>query len=463
MITRIEIDGFKSFRDFKLELAPFTLIAGANASGKSNLFDALMLLSSIAESDLRQAFARQRGEPEELFTQYGSDERAAHMHFAVEMFVNPLIRDDWGNESELAHLRLRYEIAIERRKTASGLEKLLVTREELRPIRPSEDGWLEKMVGKKNKHWRALKGKNTYKPYIYTDRKDGIPTIFVRQDGIRGGRPTPVKELERSVLSGISGTEFPHAFAAKKEMMSWRELHLQPNEMRRPSKMLGPTQLGPHGEHLAGMLQRLQEKDPDAMLRISRKLSRFVPSIRRIYVDKDEERKQFIIRAETTEGQRWSAAVLSEGTLRLLVLAALSEDEEWSGTLCLEEPENGVHPTRIKDTVALLADLVTDFREVPEAKAFRLRQVLANTHSPILLQEFFRAIKDDWFQGACYFAEIRPVADPKHKATWHRTRMLPVTLDEKEQIPGLTPPEEKISLLRVKDFLMYQKTPEPVK
>ena len=41
MITRIEIDGFKTFENFGLDLHPFTAIVGPNASGKSNLFDAI--------------------------------------------------------------------------------------------------------------------------------------------------------------------------------------------------------------------------------------------------------------------------------------------------------------------------------------------------------------------------------------------------------------------------------------
>jgi AAA15 family ATPase/GTPase len=47
MITQIEIDGFKSFQKFKGELAPLPVIVGENGSGKSNLFDALQLLSSL--------------------------------------------------------------------------------------------------------------------------------------------------------------------------------------------------------------------------------------------------------------------------------------------------------------------------------------------------------------------------------------------------------------------------------
>ncbi|MFG2517090.1 AAA family ATPase [Streptomyces sp. NPDC048584] len=38
MITRIEIDGYTSFDDFALDLSPFTVLVGANASGKSNLW-----------------------------------------------------------------------------------------------------------------------------------------------------------------------------------------------------------------------------------------------------------------------------------------------------------------------------------------------------------------------------------------------------------------------------------------
>ena len=50
MITRIEISGFKSFWEFQMDFAPFTVVAGLNASGKSNLFDALRLLSNFSAS-----------------------------------------------------------------------------------------------------------------------------------------------------------------------------------------------------------------------------------------------------------------------------------------------------------------------------------------------------------------------------------------------------------------------------
>ena len=42
MVTRLELDGFKTFRSFAVDLSPFQVIVGPNNAGKSNLFDALM-------------------------------------------------------------------------------------------------------------------------------------------------------------------------------------------------------------------------------------------------------------------------------------------------------------------------------------------------------------------------------------------------------------------------------------
>ena len=67
MITRIEIDGFKTFDRFVLDLRPFTAVVGPNASGKSNLFDAIKFVSRLAQTDIREAMLELRGRPEELF------------------------------------------------------------------------------------------------------------------------------------------------------------------------------------------------------------------------------------------------------------------------------------------------------------------------------------------------------------------------------------------------------------
>ena len=68
MITRVVIKGYKSLRDVDLELSALTLVIGPNASGKSNLLDALGLLSRMATGGtIRSAFDEHRGNPLEAF------------------------------------------------------------------------------------------------------------------------------------------------------------------------------------------------------------------------------------------------------------------------------------------------------------------------------------------------------------------------------------------------------------
>ncbi|MGB3570927.1 MAG: AAA family ATPase, partial [Phormidesmis sp.] len=52
MLTRLRISGFKNLVDVDIRFGPFTCIAGTNGVGKSNLFDAIRFLSSLADRPL---------------------------------------------------------------------------------------------------------------------------------------------------------------------------------------------------------------------------------------------------------------------------------------------------------------------------------------------------------------------------------------------------------------------------
>jgi predicted ATPase len=85
MITRIEIDGFKSFDDFVIDLTRFHVLIGTNAAGKSNLCEALTFFRH-AVSTGKQPYAGLaliRGTDVELFHQYDDGTRAAEMRIAV--------------------------------------------------------------------------------------------------------------------------------------------------------------------------------------------------------------------------------------------------------------------------------------------------------------------------------------------------------------------------------------------
>jgi AAA15 family ATPase/GTPase len=51
VLTQIQLRNFKSYRSGTLHLAKLTVLIGANASGKSNLIEALRLLGRIAQGE----------------------------------------------------------------------------------------------------------------------------------------------------------------------------------------------------------------------------------------------------------------------------------------------------------------------------------------------------------------------------------------------------------------------------
>ncbi|MBU1208087.1 MAG: AAA family ATPase [Proteobacteria bacterium] len=69
MLKRLRVQGFKSLADIEVEFPALTVLFGPNASGKSNLLDALLILSRIAtERTLADSLSGPvRGYPAELF------------------------------------------------------------------------------------------------------------------------------------------------------------------------------------------------------------------------------------------------------------------------------------------------------------------------------------------------------------------------------------------------------------
>jgi predicted ATPase len=67
MITRLCISGYRSLRDIRLELGAFTVVTGANGSGKSSLYRALRLLADIAQGRIIQSLALEGGLPSALW------------------------------------------------------------------------------------------------------------------------------------------------------------------------------------------------------------------------------------------------------------------------------------------------------------------------------------------------------------------------------------------------------------
>ena len=454
MITYIKINGFKSFHNFEMEFTPFTVIAGANASGKSNLFDALTLLSRLAETDnLKRAFSEQRGEFIEMFTQYGDDKYANEIHFAVEMLVNRKVKDAWGSEAELKYTRLRYELNIRRFTNQSGLEDLEVTNESLIKLNHNEDKWIRIIPKKSLDNWRprVATGKRGAS-YIETAMEENISTVLVPQDGSQGNRRRfPLNKATRTVLSSFDAIDFPHVLAAKEEMKSWKFLQLNPDDLRQAtSKNRGEDIISSSGKNLAAALYRIKQIDSYNLKDISRKLNSFLPNFTEVDVIDDNENKQYLIKLKDVDKKEFSSRVLSEGTLRILALCILEFDDKHTGLLCFEEPENGIHPFRIKAMTNLLKDLSSDFNDIGSP----IRQVIVNTHSPVLVGNMFEWESDP--NVSIWYAQMRTnifsINNERLKTSITKINRV-IKLLNNQGVIELSEQERKLTLATVREYL----------
>lgn len=396
MLTRFRVSGFKNLLDTDLRFGPFTCVAGANGVGKSNLFDAIGFLSLLADHPLLEAAAAVRGghpgsgDPagvRSLFHRVG-ERVGEEMSFWAEMIVPAAGRDELGQEVRATTTFLTYELVLARRELEGPGSPLEIVREELRHV---ARGQAHKHLPFKHSaaRWRssAVLGERRV-PLISTVDEDGARVILRHKDGGTGGHPSryAAARLPRTVLSGCNTAEHPTALLARREMQSWRLLQLEPAALRRGDELTSPSLLGPDGSHLAATLYRLSRDDDGVYARVGERLARLVDEVRSVRVDHDERRQTLTLEATDRTGTPYPASSLSGGSLRFLALAVLERDPESQGLLCVEEPENGVHPERVPALLELLQEMAVDVDE-PLSAQNPLRQIIVNTHSPAVVTQ----------------------------------------------------------------------------
>ncbi|MDE0142266.1 MAG: AAA family ATPase [Caldilineaceae bacterium] len=399
MLTRLQVSGFKNLVDVDVRFGPFTCIAGANGTGKSNLFDAIQFLGRLASDTFVDAAASIRADEDKgssvqsLFHRIGS-EYADSISFTAEMIVPDTGVDDLGQEAKATFTFLRYSLELAYQVDGglpySGSFELM--QESLEHIKLGEAS-RHLRFQHSAKDWRnsVVKGRRAA-PFISTVEHEGQRVVRLHQDGGSSGRPQSfsAKNLPRTVLSTANALESPTALLARREMQSWRLLQLEPSSLRKPDEFMTPPGMRPDGSHLPATLYSLantvnQENsdsgDTWVYEQIALRLSDLIDDVYEVSIDRDEKRQLLTLQVQDKNGTTYPARSLSDGTLRFLALAVLALDPTALGVMCLEEPENGIHPGRISAMLELLQDIAVNVHR-PVAADNPLRQVIVNTHSP---------------------------------------------------------------------------------
>ncbi len=368
MITSIRLKNFKNFADETLRVGPFTILVGANASGKSNIRDAFRFLHGIGQGyTLAEIFGGKReagwkpirGAMDEI-TRFGQQA------FSIEI------------ELKLSNGNASYLIEAGADKKRSG--EFGVAKEELK---------LESTL-------------------IYTAHSDDI-NLRVCGAWDKTKKEIPF-DLGRPALTQLIKS-FRREQALSDRMMEelcsilsdMRFLELSPEQMREPA-FPGATLLGDRGENLPVVLREICT-DPKRKNLLTSWLAELTPmDVEDFEFPPDHSGRTYLTICEKN-GRRVSAYSASDGTLRFLATLAVLLGKDSKGLYFFEEIDTGIYPARLY----LLLELI----EKQTAK--NNIQVITTTHAPDLLT----FVNDNTFEKmsvVCRLensqdAIIRPVAE----------------------------------------------------
>jgi predicted ATPase len=395
MLTRLEIKGFKNLVDVKVDLGPVNYIAGPNGAGKSNIFDAVHLLSLLADKPFIEAAQQVRGGTQlgGLFTVGGED----RIELACEVLIPRVGTDDFGQGAEASSTWLRYELALRHEKDGAraGVARIKLEREELSHLTSSmaptrlgfnhDEAWRASVIRNSQRRTSFISTHDDGHVRLQTDR------MHDKAKSPAGAGP-PIEfladRLPRTVLSSAQNAdEHPTAALLRQEMRRWRQMQLEPSELRKADDVHSPQSITASGAHVAATLYRLAASAPQpekVYAGISNRLAELVQGVDTLRVERDEGRRSLTLIMRDRHGVELPASALSDGTLRFIALAVIEADPEATGLLCLEEPENGIHPQRVEAMLRLLSDMAVDPNE-PVGDDNPLRQVIVSTHSPVVV------------------------------------------------------------------------------
>ncbi len=393
MLKRLRLQGFKSFREATIPLGPLTLVVGTNASGKSNLRDALRFLHGIGQGyPLAEVFGEKYG-PGGMLQWRGIRGGARETpYYGTKRFtVSASVRVPRLLDQVSAVLGTprdpklyRYTIGVDISNDKSGPrvvgEALESSGSYLFHSHPEDDPLDQR--GEHQIRVRQPRGGKNRKHGKVSELSSARPVLAQLPD--RNREPTDLRDTCSAVLDALRSMRF---------------LDLDPDAMRQPSQP-GQVILGDRGENLSSVLQSICS-EPERKASLIEWVRSLTPMDAQDLDFVADFQGRVLVHLVEANGERVSAYSASDGTLRFLALVAALLSPDTGRLFFFEELDNGIHPTRLH----LLLQLVT------QACEQRGVQVIGTTHNPALL-----AFLDEEARKAALLV-VRKEEDPASRIT----------------------------------------------
>ena len=336
-IVSIKIKNYRMFKNIHIrDIPPFCVIIGANGTGKSTLFDIFGFLRDALKNNIRQAL-QIRGGYKEVITR--------------------------GQEKEDIEIELQFRMKI------SDTERLvtyqiIIGQNNNRPVI-------------KREILRYKRGEHG-KPFHFLDFQLGQGYAITNEEDFSN----PDKELDREeqqlesndilAIKGLGQFQrFKAATAFRSLIENWHVSDFHISEARGSKEISYAEHLSPTGDNIATVAQYIYQQYPTIFQQILEKMKQRVPGISSVEAKETEDGRLILRFQDQAFKDPFIDRYVSDGTMKMFAYLILLFDPNPHPLLCVEEPENQLYPT-------LLKELAEEFAHYSDQGG----QVFVSSHSP---------------------------------------------------------------------------------
>ena len=348
-IEKITIENFKVYKNVEIsDVGNFSVFLGANGAGKSTLFDVFGFLSDALKSNVKVALNK-RGGFKEVCTRGSKGPITFEIKFR-------------NTELQGSQPLITYHLEISQQE---GTNIPVVAKEIL-------------------SYRRGQKGK----PYRFLDFQCGKGTAITNEDqytdSLNFEDQREDQTLDSPDILAIKGLgqfqKFKAISAFRRLLDNWYVSNFQIQNAKEIEDVGYSEHLSTTGNNLAQVAKFIWENHRDIFDKIIEKFKQRVPGIDGVEPEETPDGRIILKLKDGSFKDPFISRFVSDGTIKMFAYLMLLNDPVRHPLLCVEEPENYLHPE-------LLMELAEEFREYAQNGG----QVFISTHSP----EFVNAVRVD--------------------------------------------------------------------
>lgn len=363
-IKKLRLANFKNFEDTEITFGDMNVIVGANASGKSNVLEALRFLRNISDFGLENAISLMGGRE---YLQNVSIGTTKPTKIEVEYEYSHIWK---ANDRTTFNSSMQGIYGIEL-SSDINTDNSFQKNECLDLFTLIKEYDLVSKASKEYKDNFRIKKLNNENAEIFkiTDSNEYILTDKITRDSIFR------IQLTYSINKPAKWLYYAENYLVENlpVISDFTIYDFDLNKAKEKTSIIGKAELEENGENLALVLKRILDDEEKAGV-FSNLMRDVLPFIDKISIDKSFDKSLLFKVKETFHNDSFIPGfLLSDGTISVTaILIALFFEKK--PVIAFEEPEQGVHPS-------LIAKIMQYFYEASQKK-----QIFITTHSPEVLK-----------------------------------------------------------------------------